>query len=129
MKFSIVIHSPPYSSQGSHSALRFCEAVLAQGHEIHRLFFFRGGVDNLDDGAVTGQDELNLQQAWAALVSQHGLDTIACVTSALKRGVFDRQQASRFERSGPNIVAGTEISGLGQLVDAIQASDRVINFG
>ncbi|MCB1670699.1 MAG: sulfurtransferase complex subunit TusD [Gammaproteobacteria bacterium] len=129
MKFSIVIHSAPYASEGASSALRFCQAVLAEGHEIYRLFFFRDGVHNLTRLAVVAQDETSLQDAWEELIREHRLDAVACVTSALKRGIIDSQEANRYDKAASNLSELVSISGLGQLVDAVQNSDRVLNFG
>ena len=129
MKFSVVIHSAPYASEGAHSALRFCETLIAEGHEIYRLFFFRSGVHNLSGLAVVGQDECDLPARWQRLIAGQGLDAVACVTSALKRGILDEQESRRYEKSAHNLSACASIGGLGQLVDAIENSDRVINFG
>ena len=129
MKFSIVVHSAPYSNEGAHSAFRFCQAVLAEGHEIYRLFFFREGVHNLTRLAVVGQDEKNLQVAWEELIAAHNLDSVACVTSALKRGILDQQEADRYEKPGSSLSEISGIAGLGQLVDACVNSDRVVSFG
>jgi tRNA 2-thiouridine synthesizing protein D len=129
VKFSIVIHSAPYSSEGAHSALRFCQALLSEGHEVYRLFFFRDGVHNLNQLAVVGQDEQSLQAEWDKLIEKFEIDAVACVTSALKRGVIDLQEARRYEKPASNLSERASISGLGQLVDALQNSDRVLNFG
>ena len=129
MKFSIVVHSAPYTSEGAHSALRFCQALLDSGHDIYRLFFFREGVHNLTRLAVVGQDENSLQEAWEDLIREHDLDAVACVTSALKRGIIDQQEADRYEKQAHSLSEAANISGLGQLVDAVQNSDRVVNFG
>lgn len=129
MKFSIVVHSAPYTSEGAHTAFRFCQAVLGEGHEIYRLFFFRDGVHNLTRLAVVGQEETNLQTAWENLINEHNLDAVACVTSALKRGIIDQQEAERYEKSAHSLYEAASIAGLGQLVDAVSNSDRVLNFG
>jgi len=129
VKFSIVVHSAPYSSEGAHTAFRFCRALLDQGHEIYRLFFFRDGVQNLSRLAVVGQDETNLQADWENLIQEHKLDAVACVTSALKRGIIDQQEAERYEKNAHSLSDAATIAGLGQLVDAVSNSDRVLNFG
>lgn len=129
MKFSIVVHSAPYTSEGAHSAFRFCQTLLAEGHEIYRVFFFRDGVHNLTRLAVVGQDERNLQAEWEQLIQKHDLDAIACVTSALKRGIIDREEAARYEKHADSLSGSVTIAGLGQFVDAVINSDRVVNFG
>lgn len=129
MKFSVVIHSAPYTSQGSITALKFCKALLAAGNELYRVFFFRDGVRNTDLLAVIPQDEVNLQEQWQDFLQRNDVEAVVCVTSALKRGILDQQEASRYEKHGVNLPQIVEIAGLGQLVDACQQSDRVINFG
>ncbi len=129
MKFTIVIHTAPWSHQGSQTALRFCEAALAAGHSIHRLFFYYDGVHNSSALAVPAQDEFNIPKAWQALIEKHEVDTVSCVSSALKRGVLDDQEASRYEKPAHNLMSGAELSGLGQLIEATASSDRVVTFG
>ena len=129
MKFAVVIHAAPYTSAAPVTALRFCEAALRQGHEITRLFFYRDGVRNVDGLAVAPQDELDVTSSWADLIRDNSLDAVACVSSALKRGVLDAREAHRHDKSACNLIPGVTIAGLGQLVDATLISDRVINFG
>ena len=92
MKFSLVIYAAPYSSESAASALRFAKAVLEQGHELYRLFFFGDGVHNTSKLAVVAQDEVNLQREWHELIKENGLDSVICVSSAIKRGVIDQAE-------------------------------------
>ena len=129
MKFTIVLYAAPYSSQASLSALRLAQAVLTQGHEIVRLFFYYDGVHNTNALSVPAQDEHDLVKAWNSLILEHEIEAVSCVSSALKRGVLDAREAVRYERSGGNLMDSVVLSGLGQLVDASLVSDRVISFG
>jgi len=129
LKFTIVLYAAPYSSQASLSALRFAQAALEQGHEIVRVFFFYDGVHNTSAFSVPAQDEYDLVRAWNALILEHEIDAVSCVSSALKRGVLDTREAVRYERTGGNLMESVVLSGLGQLVDASLKSDRVISFG
>ena len=129
MKFTIVVHSAPYSSEASRTALEFCKSVISEGHEIYRLFFFRDGVGNLNKLAVVALDEQDIRCQWDKLITQNKLDAIACVTSALKRGVIDEKEAQRYEKPAFSLTKSASIGGLGQLVDAALKSDRLLNFG
>lgn len=129
MKFSIVIYSSPYTSEGARTALQFSKAVLRQGHDIYRLFFFGDGVNNANGLATTAQDEENIQKAWDNLISANGIDAVVCVTSALKRGILNTAEAKRHEKEGTSLLESFEIAGLGQLVDAATKSDRIVSFG
>jgi tRNA 2-thiouridine synthesizing protein D len=129
MKFAIVIHAAPYTSQAPLSALRFCRAALRDGHDITRIFFYSDGVHNVSNLSVVPQDEVNVPAAWAELIEAHGIDAVACVSSAVKRGILGSQEADLHEKPAANLLPGVSIGGLGQLVDASLSSDRVVNFG
>ena len=128
MKFAIALYSAAHAPS-SRRALRFAEAVLAGGHEIVRLFFYQDGVHSASSNIVTPQDEPDLAQQWAAFVSEHQLDGVVCIAAALRRGVLNEAEATRYQRSAVNLTAPWDLSGLGQLHDAIQAADRLIYFG
>ena len=128
MKFAIALYSAAHAPS-SRRALRFAEAALAGGHEIVRLFFYQDGVHSASSNCVTPQDELDLAQQWAAFVSSNQLDGVVCIAAALRRGVLNEEEAARYQRPAINLHAPWELSGLGQLHDAIQSADRLICFG
>lgn len=91
------------------------------------------------DGSLKSHSaELNLNTGsqWADLAHKHDLDLVVCVTAALERGVATKdkqddpasggQHQSKTEIRG--ILDGFQLSGLGQLVDAMANSDRTITF-
>lgn len=129
MKFAIIVYASPYSAEAGQSAYNFSKAALAQGHSIFRLFFFADGVHNANRLTVLPQDESNLQHQWDSLIKQHQLDSVICVSSALKRGILNATEAARYELDSTSAHESSEISGLGQLVDATVQSDRVVSFG
>ena len=129
VKFSIVIYAAPYSSESAATALRFAKSLLAQGHELYRLFFFGDGVHNAAKLAVVAQDEINLQRQWDDFIEEHGIDSVICVSSALRRGVLDYTEAERHELDTASAHESSKLAGLGQLIDATLHSDRVVNFG
>lgn len=129
MKFSIVVYAAPYSSEAAHTALHFTRALLRNNHSVYRVFFFGDGVHNASRLTATAQDEENLQHAWDKLLRDYNIDAVVCVTSALKRGIVDAGEARRHELEASSLMASAQIAGLGQLIDAVSQSDRVINFG
>ena len=92
-------------------------------------FFFGDGVHNASKLTVVAQDEINLQQQWSKLIEDHDIDSVICVSSALRRGVLDQTEADRHELGTASAYESSEVAGLGQLVDAALHSDRVVNFG
>ena len=129
MKFSIVIFAAPYSTESAATALRFAESLIQQGHELYRLFFFGDGVHNASKLTVVAQDEINLQLQWSKLIEEHDIDSVICVSSALRRGVLDQAEAQRHELGTASAYESSQVAGLGQLIDAALHSDRVVNFG
>ena len=129
MKFSIVIFAAPYSTESAATALRFAESLIQQGHELYRLFFFGDGVHNASKLTVVAQDEINLQLQWSKLIEEHDIDSVICVSSALRRGVLDQAEAERHELGTSSAYESSQVAGLGQLIDAALHSDRVVNFG
>jgi tRNA 2-thiouridine synthesizing protein D len=129
VKFSIVVYAAPYSSEAATTAYNFTRSLLEQGHEIYRLFFFSDGVHNTNRLAVVAQDEINLQQCWHKLIENYELESVACVSSAIKRGIIDERESGRHELEAVSIHSSSEIAGLGQLIDAAIQSDRLVSFG
>lgn len=128
MIFSLLLTGAPYSTQSSSTALRFARTAIAQGHSIYRVFFYHDAVLCASRLATPAQDESNICQQWQQLAAQHQIDLVVCVASALKRGIIDTTEAKRYNKDGDNLAAGFTISGLGQLMDACLASERLISF-
>lgn len=115
MKFSLIVYSPP-EAEGSRTALNFANAVLAQGHELYRVFFYGDGVCNGALSAdVTPAEYPSVSTQWCDLARSYQADLVLCVTAAEQRGIT-------------RPLAGFQLSGLGQLVDAIVHSDRCVTF-
>lgn len=130
MIFTIIVNGAPFSGANSTSlqALNFTKALISAGHTIHRLFFYGDGVYNLNAQAITPQGEFDLAAAWADLICEHQLESVVCIAAAARRGILDESEAKRHQKPAANLLTGSELSGLGQLIEASTASDRVITF-
>ena len=129
MKFTIMINEGPYQHQSADSALQFARAVLAQGHEIFRVFFYHDGVNNGTRLSVPPADDRLLQKEWSELSKEHDLDLVLCIAAAQRRGIMDASEAERQGLDANNIIEGFRISGLGQLIEGGIQSDRTVVFG
>jgi tRNA 2-thiouridine synthesizing protein D len=129
MNFSLVIHAAPYSSQASYSAYRFAQALLQQGHSLHRVFFYRDAVHTATHLAALPKDEFDLYTAWQTLAQKNQLDLVVCIAAALRRGITNQEEANRYDLPAANLAKEFSISGLGQLIEAAAMSDRVVSFG
>lgn len=129
MIFSLAVHTPPYTYQGSETALRFASALLDEGHELYRVFFYHDGVYNGNALGVPPDDAPDIPKRWATLAQSHDIDLVVCIAAALKRGILDEGESKRYAKSAADLQDGFVISGLGQLIDAVVVSDRFITFG
>ncbi len=127
--FSLLITANPYSNQGQYSALEFTKAVLEAGHIIKRIFFYADGVLVANRLNCPPADELNLTKSWAKLAIEKDIELTVCVTAALKRGIVNQAEAERNALTSESIDPAFELSGLGQLTEAMLASDRLVTFG
>lgn len=129
MNFALLVTAAPFNQQGAETALRFAKAVLAAGHRIERVFFFREGVHTANALAIAPQDERNIPQEWKAFCQHTGIDAVVCVSAAVKRGIVDRRESERHYLLADNLAAPLVMAGLGQLADALLSADRVVTFG
>lgn len=129
MKFAILIKGAPYSTQAPYSALQFCRAAIADGHEIYRVFLYQDAIGLSTRLATPPQDELDIYAEWQAFINQHDIDAVTCIAAAARRGLIDESEAARHSKDGNNLSASYSLSGLGQLVEANIKADRLISFG
>ena len=128
MKFVINVVSSS-TAPATRRALRFAQAVIAQGHEIVRIFFYQDGVLTASNNLVVAQDQQDIAKQWQTFITEHKLDAVVCIAAALRRGILDQTEAQRYQRAAVNLAEGYQLSGLGQLHAGLQQADRVISFG
>lgn len=128
MRYGLLVKGAPYSSQASHSALRFAAALLARGHRLESVFFYHDGVYNAARLAAPPQDEPHLYDAWCSLNADHGTQLQVCIAAALRRGMLDVREADRHGKAGHSVEPPFELTGLGQLIDLGQGVDCLVTF-
>ncbi len=128
MRFALMVTGPAYGTQQAASAYQFAQAVLAEGHSIGSVFFYREGVYNANLLSAPASDEFDLVRAWQCLSEEQGVALHICVAAALRRGVTDNEQASQLNLPAANLQHGFTLSGLGALAEAALTSDRMVQF-
>jgi len=129
MLFTVVISGAPYTTPAPYTALRFAESAIASGHGIHRIFLHGDGVLCASTLTVCPSGKLNVCEKWQAFIAENKIDTVACISSALKRGIINEEESARHSKPSSNLSPAVHLSGLGQLIESINLSDRVICFG
>ncbi|QIZ76483.1 sulfurtransferase complex subunit TusD [Ferrimonas lipolytica] len=127
-QFVVFVNGPAYGSQHAYSALRFCQAAIAAGHQLRQVFFYQDGIHNASALLSPASDEFNMGSAWQQL-NQQGVELVCCVSAALRRGVVDDQAAADIDASGGNVASPFSLGGLGEYVTAAADADRVVQFG
>lgn len=128
MNFAIALLAGP-QDPAARSALEFARAVIASGHQISRLFFYRDAVQLASQLGVQPQDEQDVAAEWRQFITDHQLDAVVCIAAALRRGILDEAESTRWVRPAANTAAPWVLSGLGQWIDALQTADRAVTFG
>ncbi|MFJ5340242.1 sulfurtransferase complex subunit TusD [Pectobacterium sp. CHL-2024] len=128
LSYCLLVTGPAYGTQQASSALQFAQALLAEGHRLKSVFFYREGVLNANQLTSPANDEFDLVRAWQQLGETHQVTLNVCVAAALRRGVTDAQQATQLNLAGANLQPGFALSGLGELAQSVLTCDRVIQF-
>jgi len=128
MRFSLMVTGPAYGTQQASSAWLFANALLAQGHQLESVFFYREGVLNASQLNAPASDEFDLTRSWQQLQQKHGVALNICVAAALRRGITDRQEAENLGLPAANLADGFQLSGLGALAEAALSCDRMVQF-
>lgn len=128
MRFALMVTGPAYGTQQASSALQFARALLAAGHDLVSVFFYREGVYNANQLTSPASDEFDLVRAWQSLHQEHGVALHICVAAALRRGVSDANEAQRLGLPAANLNDGFSLSGLGALAQAALTCDRMVQF-
>lgn len=120
-----MVTGPAYGNQHASSALQFAKTLIACGHHISTVFFYKDGVYNANRLTTPASDEVDLVRAWQDLKQQHNVSLHICITAALRRGVIDAEQATTLRE---NLQHGFQLSSLGTLAQAVLNCDRFIQF-
>lgn len=122
MSTLLLITSAPTSIHAWH-ALGLAQALQQKGEDF-RVFFYQDAVAVSNALQWVPDDQRKLTAEWQKLA----LRLPVCVSAALARGITDEENAQRHQLKQHNLAAGFELAGLGELADAVQSSQRLIQF-
>src|SRR5690606_4490051 len=122
MRTLILVTSAPTSIYAWH-ALVLAQALHNKNQEF-RVFFYQDGLSVENALQWVPDDQRNLTHALQAL----NIRLPVCVSAALARGITDQDNAQRHNIQQHNLADAFELVGLGELADAVQSSQRLIQF-
>ena len=129
MQYTLLVLSSPADGQCLLTAARFTDALLRAGHTLDTIFFSDAATAVGLCSLAMPQDEVSAQKEWQTLGAEHGLNLVLCIASAMQRGVVDTDGVWGDGPGASTVAEGFSIGGLGQLVAATHAADRVLTFG
>lgn len=124
-----MVCNAPYTCQSADTALNFAQALIRKGHSIEQVFFYHDGVYAGSSLTMPEQAERNITKNWAEFARLNELELVVCSHSAMKRGILDGQIARQAGHAHSNLNPQFKLAGLGQFVDAVSKSDRMVSFG
>lgn len=128
MNLNILVTGGLYDTQAGYSALRFCQAALAQGNVIVQVFFYQSGVSQATALAAPLADEFDASTQWAELSRKWDVPLLVCISAAERRGILNDEQRIEFGKSASNLHPAFTVAGLGSLHEASLAADRTVTF-
>ena len=118
MKYTISVKASPQDSEATKTAIDLIYELLERKPLIERVFFQHdGALQALATGKTAVRQEHPLS-LWKSLADRD-IELAVCISSAAKRGVSETNNS---------LAEGFELVGLGQLISAIEASDRYIEI-
>lgn len=121
MRISVLVQGSPWTTRACHNALEFVRAVAKSEHELYRVFFYQDAVGIAHSHVEVSVDEPNLQEAWLELSNSTQVELAICVSAASRRGLVQTKEID-------TVKEGFTVVGLGQLVDAMLESERLVSF-
>ena len=128
MNYAVQVNTSPYHCNAGLDAFLFSQAVIAAGHQILRVFFYKEGIYHALRYASPPEDEIQLTRKWSLLAEQHAIDLVVCISAAQRRGLLCSDEAKRQGKLDDDLAAGFRIAGLGQWLEATRLADRCLVF-
>ncbi len=126
--FSLMLTQSPSTTVSHFLALDFAKSLLQQGHTLKRVFFYQDAVFIGLNGQTPIQGQQSLMQHWLDLSNQYQFPLQLCIANAIRRGLVNKQEKERYQLPAQTVAAGFDLVGLGELAEACQEDDRVIQF-
>ena len=88
LRYCLLVTGPAYGTQQASAAYQFALALIASGHHLDSVFFYREGVLNGNLLSAPASDEFDLVRSWQRMAADYPVALHVCVAAALRRGVL-----------------------------------------
>jgi tRNA 2-thiouridine synthesizing protein D len=127
IRYTLILTQSPVQYESNQTAQSLVAELIAAGDTIDRIFFYQDAVYIGLQSQVPGQGLEPSYQGWLALHRKHKIPLQLCIANSLRRGVIDDAEAKRYGQEA-NLKEGFQLSGLGEIAEACQSSDRIIRL-
>lgn len=127
MHYTLILTQSPIQHESNLTAQALTTELIAAGDIIDRVFFYQDAVYTGLKHQVPGQGLTASYQGWLDLQLKQSFPLQLCIANSLRRGILDATEAERYSKEA-NLQEGFELSGLGELAEACQQSDRIIRL-
>ena len=94
---------------------------------VERVFFYQDATLVALDNQRPTQGQPSMTALWQEVADRRNAPLQVCIANAIRRGLFDAQEAARYDTRA-NLAAGFELTGLGDIAEAVAKSDRLLQF-
>lgn len=127
LSYSIIITQSPALYESHQTGQKLAQEILSSGDVIDRIFFYQDGAYVGLKNQIPGQGLLASYEGWVELKNNHSVPLHICIANGLRRGVVDNTESNRYEQL-ETLHPDFQLSGLGELVEAFQSSNRIITL-
>ena len=129
MNFSLFITGSPTTTRACHTALDFARTIVnSTDHQLDGVFFYEEATLIASLLSMPPRDEYNIRDEWQALAKEFDVPLYVCIAAAVRRGVINETEATRYELGSANLADGYQLEGLGTLVSLSNESDKIVRF-
>lgn len=127
LSYTLILNHSPIQYESNLTAQTFVKELIASGEIIDRVFFYQDAVYVGLKSQIPGQGLEASYKGWLDLQIMQEFPLQLCIANSLRRGILDKAEAARYSQSA-NMIDGFELSGLGEIAEACQSSDRIIRL-
>lgn len=127
LSYTIILTQSPALSESHLTAQRLVSELIRHGDKIDRIFFYQDAAFIGLKSQIPGQGLQASHQGWLDLQQQQSFPLQICIANALRRGIVDETEAQRYQGL-ETLQAGFQLTGLGEIADACQSSDRIVTL-
>jgi len=125
-RLTLFLNHSPFTHDSHYQAMHYIRK-LGDNQQIERVFFYQDAVLAGLKHQQPVQGQTSIAADWQALALEYQFPLQLCIANSLRRGLFNEEEARRYN-SQANLADGFELTGLGEMAEAVASSDQIVQF-